>query len=229
MKTKRSPKSAYILLSVVLCALTMSLVDGILQPGYAAKSAIKIVLFLLIPMGYFLLFRQEWPQFKALFYPRKRDLAVATGLGLGVYGLIFVGYYLLQDCLNIDAIALRLTADGGVSRNNFLWVALYISFINSLLEEFLFRGFAFITLKQQLSSPVAYFFSAVTFAGYHFGMFIGTGNVYIWFLALSALTIAGYVLNFLNEKSGNIYVSWLVHMFANFGINTIGMLIFEIL
>ena len=229
MKTKRSAKSAYILVSVVLCALSMSLVDGVLQPSYAAKSAIKIILFLLIPMAYFLLFRQEWPQFKSLFYPRKRDLFVALGLGLGVYGLILGGYHLLRDWLDIDAIALKLTADGGVSGENFLWVSLYISFVNSLLEEFLFRGFAFITLKQHLPKSAAYLFSALTFAGYHFGMFAGSGSILIWFLALSALTVAGCVLNFLNEKSGNIYVSWLVHMFANFGINTIGLLVFGIL
>lgn len=229
MKTKLSAKRTYILISVVLCALALSLVDGVLQPSYAAKSAIKVILFLLVPMTYFLLFWQEWPQFKALFYPRKRDLAVALGLGLGVYGLILGGYYLLRNWLDIDAIALKLTADGGVSGDNFLWVALYISFVNSLLEEFLFRGFAFITLKRHIPRPVAYLFSAVTFAAYHFGMFAGSGNVLIWCLALGALAIAGCVLNFLNEKSGNIYVSWLVHMFANFGINTIGLLVFGIL
>ena len=34
-----------------------------------------------------------------------------------------------------------LTAGTGVRRENFLWVALYISFVNSLLEEFFFRPF----------------------------------------------------------------------------------------
>ena len=31
----------------------------------------------------------------------------------------------------------------GVNAGNFVFVALYISIVNSLLEEFFFRGFAF--------------------------------------------------------------------------------------
>ena len=34
---------------------------------------------------------------------------------------------------------------------------------------------------------------------------------------------------YLNDKFGNIYSSWLVHMFANFAINTIGCILFGIL
>lgn len=223
---KQGTKKLYIIGSVLFCALAMSLVDGVIQPGYALKSAIKVALFLLVPMGYFLLCREEWGQFKALFLPRKKELAVALGLGLGVYALILGGYWVLNRFLDINTIALQLTADGGVSADNFLWVSLYISFVNSLLEEFLFRGFAFITLKKVSSRTFSYVFSALVFAAYHFGMFAGSYNPLIWVLAMGALFIAGCALNFLNEKSGNIYVSWLVHMFANFGINTVGFIVF---
>lgn len=222
-------KKLYILASVVLCALAMGLVDGLLQPGYAVKSAIKASLFLLVPLGYFLLYRQEWGQFKALFRPKGRDLAVALGLGIATYGVMLGGYFGLRELLNIDAIALSMTADGGVSAQNFLGVAVYISLINSLLEEFLFRGFAFITLKNHASRGLAYCFSALVFAAYHFGMFAGSYAPLIWVLAMAGLFLAGCILNFLNEKSGNIYVSWLVHMFANFGINTIGFLVFDMI
>lgn len=34
----------------VLCCLIMALVDGVIRPGYAVKSAIKIAVFLLIPL-----------------------------------------------------------------------------------------------------------------------------------------------------------------------------------
>jgi hypothetical protein len=37
------------------------------------------------------------------------------------------------------------------------------------------------------------------------------------------------IFNILNEKSENIYASWLSHMFANFAINTIGFILFGII
>ena len=45
---KRS--TTLILLVTVICCLAMALVDGVLRPGYAVKSAIKIALFMLIPL-----------------------------------------------------------------------------------------------------------------------------------------------------------------------------------
>lgn len=223
---KKSGKFLYVIVSVLLCAIIMSIVDSIIQPGYAVKSAIKAALFLLVPMGYFLLWGKQWEHLKALFLPKKKDMALALGLGIGVYGIILGGYFLINPILDIDSIALQLTADGGVSADNFLWISLYIALINSLLEEFLFRGFAFLTLKKLSNRIFAYIFSALVFAAYHFGMFAGSYAPLIWVLAMAALFAAGCVLNYLNEKSGTIYPSWLVHMFANFGINTVGFLIF---
>lgn len=218
-------KRNYILITVIACAMIMGLVDGVLQPGYAVKSAIKIVLFLAAPGGYLLLDKDARQDIRALFRPRLRDIAIAIGLGAAVYGVILGGYHLLRQPLDIDAVALRLTSDSGVQRDNFLWVSLYICLVNSLLEELLFRGFGFITLKKHIRRPLAYGFSAATFALYHLGMF-ASGAPLIWLLAMAALFLAGCALSFLNEKSGNIYVSWLVHMCANLGINTVGYIVF---
>ena len=39
-----------VLIVTIICCLAMALVDGVLRPGYAVKSAIKIALFMLIPL-----------------------------------------------------------------------------------------------------------------------------------------------------------------------------------
>lgn len=57
-----------------------------------------------------------------------------------------------------------------VNADNFIYVALYISFINSLLEEFFFRGYVFLILKKDSSLKFAYGFSSLMFAFYHVGM-----------------------------------------------------------
>ncbi|MEE1043522.1 MAG: CPBP family intramembrane glutamic endopeptidase, partial [Clostridia bacterium] len=112
--------------------------------------------------------------------------------------------------------------------SNFLWVAIYISFANSFLEEFFFRGFAFITLKKFVSSKVAYIFSSFAFALYHIAMMIGWFGLPVILISLAGLFAGGMIFNRLDDKRGNIYLSWLTHMFANFATNTIGFILFAV-
>lgn len=226
---KTITKKHYVMISAVICALAMSFVDGVIQPPYAVKSAIKVVLFLIVPLFYFYTQGELKGQIKALFMPRKRELLIALGLGIGVYGFILGGYWVITRIMDLTDTILQLTSNGGVNPENFGAVSMYIALVNSLLEEFMFRGFAFLSLKKLANTRFAYIFSAAVFAVYHFGMVAGSGNLLIWVMAMVGLFIAGVVLNFLNEKSGNIITSWLVHMFANLAINTVGFYVFGML
>ena len=42
---------------------------------------------------------------------------------------------------------------------------------------------------------------------------------------LISLFFAGLLFNWLNERYQNLYASWMVHMFANLAINTVGLLL----
>ena len=50
MRSRR--KIISLLTIIVLSCLAMSLVDAVIRPDYAVKSAIKIILFLSLPIGY---------------------------------------------------------------------------------------------------------------------------------------------------------------------------------
>jgi len=117
----------------------------------------------------------------------------------------------------------------GITPNNFIYVSLYISLMNSFLEEFFFRGFVFITLKKHTNKKFAYIYSSSLFAIYHIGMLLELFYPLTLALLLIGLIIGGCIFNYLNEKNNNIYPSWFVHMFANFGINTVGFILFGIL
>ena len=221
-------KSLYMILSVIICSAAMSFVDAVIQPQYIIKSLIKLVLFLVVPIVYFLINKKDAGGVKKLFKPKGKDLLRALLLGAAVYGVIVGGYFLLRGVIDFSALTESLTKNIGVSAENFIYVSLYISLVNSFLEEFFFRGFAFINLKSVSGRAFAYVFSALLFALYHSGMTAGFDPV-IFVLALIGLFAAGVMFNFLNEKSENIYTSWLVHMFANFGINTIGFIVFGII
>ena len=231
MKIKNSinQKTLYIVISVFVLALIMSLVDAVIRPTYFVKSVIKIVLFLVVPMIYFILFRDEVTQMKQLFVPRKKDFLRSLAMGVAIYIVIVGGYFLLRGIIDFSAITGNLTANAGITADNFIYVATYISFVNSFLEEFFFRGFAFITLKNQTNRKFAYIFSAALFSIYHAGMTTGWYHIIVFVLGLIVLFIGGCIFNYLNEKCDNIYPSWLVHMFANFALNTVGFVLFGVL
>ena len=224
MYNKRS--SVLITGTVILACVIMALVDALWQPVYAVKSVIKIVLFLALPVVY--TSTDNRIKLKTLFKVNKNGFKTALILGISVYALILGGYLLLKDVFDFSSVTGALMDSVKVNANNFIYVSLYISFVNSLLEEFFFRGFAFLTLKKISSAKYAYIFSSVAFSIYHVAIMTGWFSIPLFLLIISGLFVGGLIFNYLNDKYSNIYVSWFVHMFANFAINTVGFMLFGI-
>ncbi len=225
--TKRLPAYAVILIAGVLGCLAMAVVDAVWQPGYWIKSAVKLGLFLLLPLlSAALGARDALRRLPRLFRLERRVMLRAIILGLGVTAVIFGGYFALRNVFDLSAITGALGDAVGVRGDNFLWVALYISLINSLLEEFFFRGFLFLGLLDGVSRTIAYAVSAGLFAIYHAAMMIGWGSLGLLALFMLALFVGGVIFNRLNEHSRSIWPSWLVHLCANLAINTIGFILF---
>lgn len=218
MKTRN-----YVIVSVLICTVAMCFIDAVIKPPYLYKSLLKIVCFLIIPLIKF-----KSISFKQIFIPNKSNLKYSIPLGLGVFSVIMVAYFICSHFIDLSVIENMLEMTD-INKDNFIVVALYISFINSLLEEFFFRGYAFLVLKEVSTRKFAYFFSSFMFAFYHIGMTSGWFNIIIYFLSLFGLFIGGCIFNYLNEKYKNIYSSWIVHMCANFAINTIGLIMFDII
>ena len=209
----------------IICCVAMAVVDGILRPGYAVKSVIKMAMFMLIPLIASRVDRGVL--YLPLLRPKNKGLLPAIALGVGIYVVILGGYFLVSPFFDFSKIAGALTTNAGVTKENFLYVSLYISFVNSFLEEFFFRGFVFTNLKQLSGRKLAYIFSATAFSLYHVAMMIGWFSPTIFLLVMVGLAAGGMIFNWLNEKLDTIYCSWLTHMFANFAINTIGFMLLK--
>ncbi len=209
---------------VIFACLIMGIVDAVIQPGYIVKSVIKIIMFLFIPVMYSV-FCKNYNILK-IFKADKKGFLFALTLGIMIYAIILVAYFMFRNIFDFSALTSSLNETTGVNESNFLWVAIYISFVNSLLEEFFFRGFAFLALKKVVSKGFAYVFSSMFFALYHIAMMIGWFGIPVILISLTGLFVGGLIFDRFDDKYGNIYLSWLVHMFANFSINTIGFILF---
>lgn len=221
-------KKKTIILIVLLGCLIMGFIDAVIRPQYLIKSFVKIILFSLMPILYSRYNKDL--NLKSLFKVKsKKEIIIALISGLAVFSFILGSYLILGGFFDFSNVVSSLSENVGVDIDNFIFVAIYISFINSLLEEFFFRGFAFLKLKELASRKFAYVFSSLAFALYHVAMMIGWFDISLFILTLSGLFVGGIIFNYFNEKYKNIYVSWLIHMFANFAINIVGFMLFNMI
>ena len=224
--TKRS--NIGLILLITLLIILMYIVDFYIQPGYMVKSIIKIILFLIIPFIYSYKVHitpvMEFFKIKSL-----KELIKAFILSIGIYIFIIAAYFILKGFIDLDNIKTILDSSLSVNKDNFIYVSLYISFINSLLEEFFFRGFIFFNLNKTMTLVMSYSISAFAFSIYHVAILANWFNPILFMVSLIGLFIGGLIFNKLNIRNGNIYNSWLVHMFANFAINTVGLIMYGII
>lgn len=208
-------KAFCIILGICLACLVMALMETVFQPGYVIKSAVKAALFLgtALYLG----------SLRSLL--RREGLGTAAALGAGIYGVILAAFLLFRSFIDLEAIAAGLLGKEGIRRENFLWAALYISIVNSGLEELLFRGLGYLELRRHTPESFAMVFSAAAFAAYHIAILDGWFSWWMYALCMLGLFLGGLIFNFLDRR-GSILPGWLAHAAANLAINTIGAMMY---
>ncbi len=216
---KISKKPLWLISTVIISCIAMAIIETVIEPAYSVKSLLKIIFFLLIPVVSIKL--QKEKVFDDSFSLNGKNILNLSLLGIIIYVIIMAAFFLTKGVFDYSALVNSLSSDQNVSPKSFIWVALYISFCNSLLEEFLFRFVSFIKLSEHTGKKFAYIFSSGMFALYHIAMVGGSFPVPLMLLALAGLFIGGLIFNYVDAKSKSIYNSWIIHMFADFAIMTI--------
>ena len=217
---KKNKKEVFSIVFLVIgCCIIISFIETIIGPIYFIKSAIKIVIFLLLPFLYFRLLNIKlFDNFSSL---NRKNIIKLLILGSLIYGVIIGAYFLTRNIFDYSSLVNSLSIDQKVNNNSFISVALYISFCNSFLEEFLFRYISFIKLSKYINKKISYLFSSLIFAIYHISMIGSSFPILLLILSLIGLTIGGFIFDYVDDKNKNIYNSWIIHMFADFAIMTI--------
>ena len=214
--------SAYI---IVAC-MVLNYTDGVLDANYWVKSGIKIILFLVAPLAFMLKTDLQATR-DFLKKPTFKQLKVAIILGVSCVIMVLLGYFfIVQKFVEEDVLLASLTSGSGITSTTFLPVSVYISLVNSFIEEFFFRCFGFLLLRRYVPSWVALLFSSTCFSVYHIGIIFGWFNIFLFMLAILGLVAVGAFFCYLVGKQNSLYPSWVVHMMANVGINIIGFVIF---
>ncbi|MBK64014.1 MAG: hypothetical protein CMB47_00630 [Euryarchaeota archaeon] len=156
--------------------------------------------------------------------PSRKGLEMGTATGLIMSIIIVLTWIFFQDSINLEEMIDTLNSKGLSNVNLYLVGMIYWIFINSLLEEYVFRWF--ITTKASLlfgNDFYAILFSALMFTlhhslALHFFGFIWWQNIIASFGLLSAAAIWSWL--YLRYRS--IWVCWLSHAICDIVVFSIG-------
>lgn len=225
--SRRIKKSKKIILYVIFACVCMTLLDLFVKPIYTIKCLIKIILFFVIPL--FILTKRDRKSLIRMIKPKKEGIFKSISIGFIFYLIILYLYFLLTEKYDFSNIVSLVDINSGINKGNIILVLIYISFFNSLLEEFFFRNLSFLLLKKYVRKIYCYLFSSIMFALYHVSIIIGWFELPILLCAIFGLMFLGIVFNYLNEKNNNIFNSWMCHLFIDLSISTVGLILFGII
>lgn len=212
-------------LSIIICGGFYS-VEQFTELNYLFTTGCKIVLFGVIPYIIYYKIENTSPMKIIKRSSNKNSIKLGIILGTMIIVIIWTTYFIVKSYIDLDLIAKELMGSNLITPKNFPFVALYITFGNSFLEEFFFRGFIFLQIHSKGYKKLAYIFSSGLFAVYHVAIFKTWFNPWLIALALFGLFIGGLIFDYINLKSKSILNSWIVHICADISIMVIGFIMF---
>jgi membrane protease YdiL (CAAX protease family) len=141
----------------------------------------------------------------------RNGLPVAVGLGLAG-AAIFLGVYFTVGHLLIDkaGVVAKINAQFGVNKTTVLLVAPFTVLLNSLLEEFFYRGFSFGLIVKR-NRKLGYLLPAVTFTVQHLLFIYHWAPWYSIAIGTLGLFVFALVVEWLYERYDTIVAPWVAH------------------
>jgi uncharacterized protein len=156
-------------------------------------------------------------------YAKKHDLLAGVGLGLLMLSIILISYWLLgAQWIDIKYVRDRATQVGLNSFSIYLLGSVYWIFINSLLEEFVWRWFVYRKCEMLVTPRLAVIISALFFTIHHT---VGLTAYFDWrttILCSLGVFFAGVVWSWCYLKYRSIWTGYISHVFADIAIFIIG-------
>lgn len=210
----------WVFLYPVISILILLWIEQGIEVTYIWKTLAKIILFVVFPLIYII---RKKLNFLNRHQLTKNHFVYPYILGLFVVITIFGAFILFREYIDLPSLKMDLETRVGVTASIFPFVALYILFGNSFLEEFFFRGWL-VDLFQK--TKWQWFMPSFLFAIYHITIFLPWFEWPILLLAVIGLFIGGLLFQWLNKSSGTIYPGWIVHISADIGVLLIGFYMF---
>ncbi len=160
--------------------------------------------------------------------PRELKLAARGDIALGVGSGALIGaslwcLYLVMFRSVIDADVLTERVRQFGMYEHFLLYMMFLSIVNSGLEEYYWRWFVFGRLRAKLGAPAAVVLSSLAFAAHHFvALHEFLGSAWLAGLFSVGIAIGGAVWALHYHRTGRLWGVWVSHCIVDVAALSIG-------
>jgi membrane protease YdiL (CAAX protease family) len=207
--------------------------EGELNPAIRLAFGVGKAIQFLFPIGYVWWFERERIGFAP---PTWRGMALGIGfalvVALGMFGLYFAWVKDIPAVSTDTPVRIheKVKQFGADSLLGFLQLALAISFVHSLAEEYYWRWFVFGWMRRHMPMALAIVLSSIGFMLHHVVILGVYFPGHFWMLALPfsiCVAVGGGFWAWLYARSGSLYAPWISHCLIDSAIMVVGYVMLE--
>lgn len=148
-------------------------------------------------------------------------LGIASGLALGA--VVLGGYFWVgQDLVEPDLLRGLLAKNSVDTPSRFLGLALYLSLVNALTEEYVWRWFVMRQWRALATTRAAVLLTALCFALHHFVAVYAYLSLGVALLAATGTIVGSIVWSGLYLRTGSIWPAYVSHVLVDFAVFAVG-------
>lgn len=232
LMNQKHRKTVFLIAAMLFPPLFLLFIQHFLQPNYFLASSYKIIFLLPLVWRYFF-HKKSWKEaltegFSWQNY--KKYFSHALGWGFLFSIIYFSAFFVFQNMIPAELIVQKLQSAAAITATNIVFIGLYIILINSLLEEFFWRGFFFKEMHALHGWLFAYLMTGIGFSLYHVAYF------WQWFtysgifaIAVAGLFFYSLFMCMLFQKYQDLFTCWIIHALVDIVQIGIALVLFEII
>ncbi|MGF1459907.1 MAG: lysostaphin resistance A-like protein [Leptolyngbyaceae cyanobacterium] len=219
-------KSARARAAIALILLIVLASGGLLARFYLGS--VGRTLFVMTRLGMLLLpvlwHRQLQPRSWQFGWPAQRQFWDGNGLGLILFSVIVGSYWAFGRTLIDEAAVQASVANLGLLQPfAYFAFAVYFTFINACVEEYIWRWFAYRACEQLVTRFAAVGLAAVSFTLHHIVALAGfTGNLGVIVIGSLGVFIAGAIWSGCYLRYRSLWPCYISHAWADLAIAIVG-------
>jgi len=227
MLTDHPRQSAALALFLIVAAASLGVAGGLYLPGLLGQSifAATKIWMLVLPLIWFL--RVDRGKF-TLAFPVPRDFLAGTVLGLFMFSIVAGAYWLAgQHWIDPEIVRAKAQQVGLINPLIYLSGAFYFTFINSLVEEYIWRWFVYQKCEALVPGNSAVYFAtplaALCFTLHHIiALATYTRSGLVTAIASLGVFAAGAVWSWCYLSYRSVWACYISHLFADLAIALVG-------
>jgi membrane protease YdiL (CAAX protease family) len=194
----------------------------VVTPGPVGKTIFTVakVWLLVFPAAWYLLVEKGRPSWSP---PRRGGLIVGAASGVAVAGIIVVGAWLLGvQNMHLAPLRTEVQEMGLNTALPYLAGAAGWTFVNSLMEEYVYRWFVFRQCEALIKGWAAVIASAAIFTAHHVIAVSQYLDPLLTFLASAGVFAGALIWSWLYMRYRSIWPGWLSHVLADIAVFGVG-------